>query len=241
LDFPKGACPTAHQRGCPVKPTTPQGPDQVNVLLLLGQDGPDVCDSDHSDHGEDWSYADMDTPDVLRPDRKPNNGGPQQLSAAQVLALRAAAQRSSGSTETTTQTHRGCWLQLWSPIQASSRLLAQLNSDDEPAGVPKDQKKRKAPAKRGKRRAGGQVQMGAEGKRIRVRRSVALLISPPVRRFVKGSTTDRLSLQGARHSRDSGWLKLGFGPNRALRSGFRCSHPPLGGPITQIYYCHFQY
>jgi hypothetical protein len=144
------------------------------------EDGPEVCDSesdsDNSDHGEMWSYADMCTPDMLGPDGKPKNGGPQQLSAAQVLALRAAAQRTSGSTEPTTQ--------------ASSRPVAPGNPDGEPLVPPKDQKKRKARAKE---------QLGAQGKRIRVGQSVALLIPPPVRRFVKGSTTDRPSLRGARH------------------------------------------
>jgi hypothetical protein len=57
------------------------------------------------------------------------------------------------------------------------------------------------------------------------------LIPPPVRRLMNGGTTDRASLQGARHSRVLGWLKLGFGPRA---SGFRCSPPPLRG-LTNRY------
>jgi hypothetical protein len=48
-------------------------------------------DSENSDHGELRSYTEMYTPDMLGPDGKPKNGGPQRLSAVQVTALRAAA------------------------------------------------------------------------------------------------------------------------------------------------------
>jgi hypothetical protein len=34
----KGPSPNRAMRGCPAKPTTPQGPDQVNALLLFGSD-----------------------------------------------------------------------------------------------------------------------------------------------------------------------------------------------------------
>jgi hypothetical protein len=64
---------------------------------------------------------------------------------------------------------------------------------------------------------------GLEGKRIRVQ-AVAHPRPPPVRPFTNGTT-----VQGARHPRDSGWLKFGFGPSRACLRGFRCSQPPLGG------------
>jgi hypothetical protein len=55
------------------------------------EDGPDVRDSENSDRGEMWSYADMYTPDMLAQDGKPLTGGPQQLTAAQANAMRAAS------------------------------------------------------------------------------------------------------------------------------------------------------
>jgi hypothetical protein len=65
--------------------------------------GSDVCDSEsdseNSDHGENWSYADRCTLDMFGPDRKPKTGGPQQLSAAKVLASRAAALRTTSQQE----------------------------------------------------------------------------------------------------------------------------------------------
>jgi hypothetical protein len=69
----------------------------------------DVCDSesdsDHSDHGENRSYASMYTPDTPGPDGKPKNGGPQKLSETQALALRAAAHCAPNSVEPTIQTY----------------------------------------------------------------------------------------------------------------------------------------
>jgi hypothetical protein len=63
------------------------------------EDDPDVCDpesdSENSDHGEMWRYSDIYTPEMLGPDGKPKTGGPQQLSAAQVLDLRASAKRTA--------------------------------------------------------------------------------------------------------------------------------------------------
>jgi hypothetical protein len=92
----------------------------------------------------------MYTPDMLGPDGKPKNGGPQQLSAAQAFASRTAAKRRPSPAEPT--------------IQDPSDLLASLNSGGKSAGVPEDQKECKAPAKRAKGRAGGQGTAGGTGK-----------------------------------------------------------------------------
>jgi hypothetical protein len=123
------------------------------------EDGPDVCDSEsdseNSDHGEMWSYADMYTPDMLGGDGKPKTGGPQQLPAAQVLAMRAAARRApsqpKGSAESTTQ--------------ASTRLPTPLNSDDEDSDTTEDQKRRLASDRRKSGREGGLATVGMTGKK----------------------------------------------------------------------------
>jgi hypothetical protein len=124
------------------------------------EDGPDVCssesDSENSDHGENWSFADMYPPDMLDEDGKPKNGGPQRLSAAQVLQLRVAAQCTLGTAKPTTQAEKllaGCQ---HPTTQAQKRPLASPNLDDDPSGVPKKKIKRKSPAKRSQGRAGGQ-------------------------------------------------------------------------------------
>jgi hypothetical protein len=132
--------------------------DDARQIAVAGyrqvlEDGPDVCDSEsdseHSDHGEDWSYPEMCTPDMLDANGKRKSGGPQQLSAAQVLALRAAAQRTSSSVEPTTQSsQKPLSLSQELITQASSRPLAPLNSDGESTEPPKDLKKRRASAKR---------------------------------------------------------------------------------------------
>jgi hypothetical protein len=60
----------------------------VHVL----EDGPDVCgsesDAEYSDHGEQWSYADMYTPEVLGLDGKPKTDT-ARLTTEPANALRA--------------------------------------------------------------------------------------------------------------------------------------------------------
>jgi hypothetical protein len=64
------------------------------------EDGPDVCDSEsdseHSEHGEMWSYSDMSTPDMLDANGKPRTGVPIQLTAEQANSTRAAANANTG-------------------------------------------------------------------------------------------------------------------------------------------------
>jgi hypothetical protein len=59
------------------------------------EDGPERRDSEsdaeYSDHGEQWSDADMYTPEMSGPDGKPKNGGSQRLFTARANARRAAA------------------------------------------------------------------------------------------------------------------------------------------------------
>jgi hypothetical protein len=59
------------------------------------ENGPDVrnseSDSENSDHGEILTNESMYTPEMLDAEGKPNNGGLQRLSNAQVLAWRAPA------------------------------------------------------------------------------------------------------------------------------------------------------
>jgi hypothetical protein len=49
------------------------------------EDGSDVCDWEHSDHGEKIPYSSAYTPDILGPDGKPKREGPQKLTSAQEL------------------------------------------------------------------------------------------------------------------------------------------------------------
>jgi hypothetical protein len=51
-------------------------------------------------------------------------------------------------------------------------------------------------------------------------------IPSPLRCLPNSTTAERPPVQGARHSRGSGCLKLSFGPNRACRRGFRLSFGP---------------
>jgi hypothetical protein len=108
------------------------------------EDGPDVhgeeSDSEHSDHGEDWSYATMYTPDMIGPDGKPKNGGPQRLSQEQVRAQRAAA------------AHRGS-----NPAEVTIQAPLDLAAD--PKASPKVPKKKKSV----EGRAGGHGTEGVQG------------------------------------------------------------------------------
>jgi hypothetical protein len=83
------------------------------------EDGPDMCDSEsdaeYSDHGEQWSYSDTYTPEMLRPDGKPRSW-PQVSSTAQANALRAAARSKAEAKPEPTPRHmshplmkRGRW------------------------------------------------------------------------------------------------------------------------------------
>jgi hypothetical protein len=49
------------------------------------EDGKDVCDSEsdpeYGDHGEQWSYSEMYTPEMLGPDGKPKAGPPRLTTA----------------------------------------------------------------------------------------------------------------------------------------------------------------
>jgi hypothetical protein len=124
------------------------------------ENGLEVCDSEsdseNSDHGEMLSYAEMYTADMLGPDGKPKNGGPQRLSAVQVTALRAA---SKGPT--------GC-----NPSQTTARLPTPLNSDEDSDELAEDQKRRLATAKRMSGMAGGLVTVaGSRATDMRVTRS----------------------------------------------------------------------
>jgi hypothetical protein len=76
--------------------------------------GPDKCsserDSENSDHGEQWEFSKMYTPERLGPDGKPKNGGLQVLSSTQAFVLRAAAQelaKASGPSESCTPSTSG--------------------------------------------------------------------------------------------------------------------------------------
>jgi hypothetical protein len=117
------------------------------------EDGPDMCDSesdsDHSDNGEDWSYADMYTPGMLGPHGKPKTGGPQQLSAAQTNARRAAAKLTASQLMVSDE---------FTSPQATTRPPTQLNPDEE------ESPKYLAPAKWKKGRAGGQITGMVPGK-----------------------------------------------------------------------------
>jgi hypothetical protein len=136
----------------------------VGGYKQVQENGPDRCssdsDSEDSDHGETWSYADMHTSDMLGPDGKPKKGGPQVLSSDQAFALRAVANWAPDSAEPTIQ----AWqkpLALSEPaIRASSnsaRPLAPLDLVDEQE-VPQ-----KVPKKNKSRRAGGQGTAGVRG------------------------------------------------------------------------------
>jgi hypothetical protein len=99
--------------------------------------GPDVCNSEsgseNSDHGEQWTYKQMSTANMLGPNGKSTNGGPQMLSEEQVRAQRATAasyvpdlvestkqaQKAAGSCEPTTQ------------ASTTSRPPTPLNSDED--------------------------------------------------------------------------------------------------------------
>jgi hypothetical protein len=98
----------------------------------------------------------MYTQDMLGPDGKPKNGGTQQLSAAQVLCLRAAAHRVPSSAEPTIQADQQPLAFPKPTTHASLTPLAPLDPDVDSEGVPKVPKKRKAPVKGTKGRAGGQ-------------------------------------------------------------------------------------
>jgi hypothetical protein len=57
------------------------------------EDGPDVCksedDAEYSDHGEQWTYAEMYTPEMLGPNGKPKTNQ-VRLTTEHASALRAA-------------------------------------------------------------------------------------------------------------------------------------------------------
>jgi hypothetical protein len=82
------------------------------------------------------SYAEMYTPDMLAPDAKPKTGGPQQLSAAQANAMRAAAKLAGSQPKVSTE----------STSQAFTRPQTPLNSDEESEEMTEDQKIRLASA-----------------------------------------------------------------------------------------------
>jgi hypothetical protein len=125
------------------------------------ENGPDKCslesDSESEDHGEQWSYANIYTPNMLGPDRKPRSGGPQLLSKEHLRAQRAAAaQRTSDSAGPTTQAKMAagsCEPTIQAPT--SSRLPTPLNSDDDSEEMTWDHKRHLAAAKRKSGRAGG--------------------------------------------------------------------------------------
>jgi hypothetical protein len=79
----------------------------VGAYRRVLENGPDRCDSEsdleHSDHGEEIPFSSAYTPDMLNEDGKPKKGGRQPLSKAQVLGLRAVAQRAPSQVESTIQ------------------------------------------------------------------------------------------------------------------------------------------
>jgi hypothetical protein len=133
------------------------------------ENGPDVCDSEsdseHGDHWEEIPFTGAYTQEMLGKDGKPKNAGPQRLSNAQVLALRAAAQRESRQAESTTQSVSRPLVQADHTTQAptSSRPPAPL-APDVHASFPLKIPKKKAPAKKSTQGgAGGQDKIGVQG------------------------------------------------------------------------------
>jgi hypothetical protein len=149
--------------------------EEAKIIAVRGykhvqDNGRERCDSEsdseHSDHGKEFSVESMYTPEMIGRDGKPKNAGPQRLSDAQVLCLRASALCAPGSARPTAQAEMPLADSSQPTRQASveqSSPLAPLDLSADTEVAPKAPKKRKTAAKVGKGRAGGQETDGGRG------------------------------------------------------------------------------
>jgi hypothetical protein len=162
----------------------------VSGYRQVQENGPDVCDSEHSDHGENITLESMDTHELIGEDGKLKAEGPSKLSQNQAFVLKEAARQLISLKVPTTQatkqplaqsgpTTQGATEQSRPPAPLDSpRLPSPFNSDNDPAELTWDQLQRRKSVQRRlakKGRAGGLVTVADLGKTGRVWHTVTLL------------------------------------------------------------------